>query len=81
MTLAACPPELRSDQFVAFLGSATRYASDGDNLLIELLADGGTMTFTRPAQPNRLRLLLRPIVRPSSAIYPTQASCPSKPSR
>jgi D-alanyl-D-alanine carboxypeptidase len=45
MTLAACPEGSRSDQFVAFLGSATRYASDGDNLVLELLADGGTMTF------------------------------------
>ncbi len=45
MTLVACPEGSRSDQFVAFLGSATRYASDGDNLVLELLADGGTMTF------------------------------------
>jgi D-alanyl-D-alanine carboxypeptidase len=45
MTLAACPEGSRSDQFVAFLGSAARYYSDGDNLILELMADGGTMTF------------------------------------
>lgn len=43
-TLAACPPGSRSDQFIQFLGSAVRYTFDGDNLLIELVADGGTLT-------------------------------------
>lgn len=46
MTLAACSEGSRSDQFVALLGSATRYYSDGDNLILELMADGGTMELT-----------------------------------
>lgn len=45
MTLAACPPESRSDQFVALLGSAARYFLADGNLHIDLMADGGTMTF------------------------------------
>jgi D-alanyl-D-alanine carboxypeptidase len=45
MTKAACPPESRSDQFVAYLGSAANYFYEDGNLYIDLLADGGTMVF------------------------------------
>lgn len=45
-TLAACPDGSRGDQFVALLGSAARYFFDGDQLFIDLAADGGTMAFT-----------------------------------
>ncbi len=45
MTMAACPPESLSDQFVAYLGSAANYFYEDGNLHIDLMADGGTMTF------------------------------------
>ncbi|MEZ4837008.1 MAG: META domain-containing protein [Caldilineaceae bacterium] len=45
MTRAMCPPDSRSDQFVRLLGGAAIYFFDGDNLLIDLFADGGTLTF------------------------------------
>jgi len=44
-TLAACPPESRSDQFTQYLSSAARYFLEDGNLYIDLMADGGTMTF------------------------------------
>ena len=43
MTMAACPPELRSDQFVKLLGAAARYFFADGKLFIDLMADGGTM--------------------------------------
>ena len=45
MTMVACPPESLSDQFVAYLGSAAKYFYEDGNLHIDLMADGGTMTF------------------------------------
>ncbi len=45
MTMAACPPDSRSDQFVALLGSVVRYYFEDAQLYIDLLADGGTMVF------------------------------------
>ena len=45
MTAAACPPDSRSDQFVALLGGAARYFFEGDKLFIDLMADGGTLAF------------------------------------
>jgi hypothetical protein len=45
MTMAACPPESRSDQFVQLLGGAAIYFFEEDNLYIDLMADGGTMAF------------------------------------
>ncbi|MEZ4640517.1 MAG: META domain-containing protein [Caldilineaceae bacterium] len=55
MTRAMCPPDSRSDQFVRLLGGAAIYFFDGDNLLIDLFADGGTLTFA-PAPPTSLTL-------------------------
>lgn len=46
MTLAACPPESRSDDFIQYLGSAAIYFFKDENLNIDLMADGGTLTFT-----------------------------------
>jgi len=51
MTLAACPPESRSDEFVANLGYAARYFFEDGFLYIDLFADGGTMAFAPAAQP------------------------------
>ena len=46
MTMAACPPESRSDRFVHLLGGAASYAIVKGNLQIGLMADGGTMIFS-----------------------------------
>ena len=45
MTMAACPPESRSDQFVEYLSSAAIYFFEDGSLYIDLFADGGTLTF------------------------------------
>ena len=45
MTMAACPPDSRSDQFVQYLGFAARYFFQAGRLYIDLFADGGTMAF------------------------------------
>lgn len=42
-TLAACPPESRSEEFVQKLGFAARYFFQDGNLFIDLKADGGTL--------------------------------------
>jgi D-alanyl-D-alanine carboxypeptidase len=45
MTMAACPPGSRSDQFVKLLSNAARYHFLNGGLYIDLNADGGTMAF------------------------------------
>jgi hypothetical protein len=40
-----CPPESRSDQFVALLGGAAIFFFEDGNLIIDLMADGGTMIY------------------------------------
>jgi heat shock protein HslJ len=45
MTMAMCPPESLSDRFVQYLNEAAIYFYDGENLLFDLPADSGTMTF------------------------------------
>ncbi|NCC32664.1 MAG: META domain-containing protein, partial [Chloroflexia bacterium] len=45
VTLAACPAESRSEQLLKLLPGAALYRFDGEELLIELMADGGTLTF------------------------------------
>jgi heat shock protein HslJ len=49
MTKAACPPGSRSNDFVKYLGAAAIYFFEDGNLLIDLMADGGTMAFA-PAE-------------------------------
>jgi heat shock protein HslJ len=49
MTMAACPPESRSDDFVKYLGFARIYFFKDGNLFMDLFADGGTLEFT-PAE-------------------------------
>lgn len=44
-TLAACPPESLSDQYLASLAAAAIYFFEEDDLLMDLFADGGTMRF------------------------------------
>jgi len=53
MTMAACPPESRGDQFVHLLSSAAIYSLADGNLQIDLIADGGTMVFA-PAGENAM---------------------------
>ena len=45
-TLVACPPGSRGDEFRLKLDSVARYSMQDGNLLLEMMADGGTMTFT-----------------------------------
>jgi pimeloyl-ACP methyl ester carboxylesterase/heat shock protein HslJ len=45
MTMAACPPESLSEQFIEHLGYAAIYFFEDGNLFIDLFADGGTMEF------------------------------------
>lgn len=44
-TRSACPPDSRSDQFIQLLEGAARYFFEDGNLYIDLMADGGTLTF------------------------------------
>jgi heat shock protein HslJ len=50
MTMAACPPESRSDQFIRLLGGAARCFFEEGNLYIDLFADGGTLAFAPVAK-------------------------------
>ena len=45
MTRAMCSPESRSDDFLKYLGSSANYFFQDGDLLIDLMADGGTMVF------------------------------------
>lgn len=45
VTAAACGENSRSERLLSLLPSAALYRFDGDDLLIELMADGGTLTF------------------------------------
>ena len=44
-TTDICPPDSRGDQFLSLLGGAAGYSFEGDRLLIDLMADGGTLAF------------------------------------
>jgi heat shock protein HslJ len=44
-TLAACPPDSLSDDFLKYLGFAAIYFFEDESLFIDLMADGGTMQF------------------------------------
>jgi heat shock protein HslJ len=46
MTLVACPPGSLADQFLTNLKGAAIYFFEGDNLLIDLMVDSGTMRFS-----------------------------------
>jgi heat shock protein HslJ len=47
MTMAACPPGSRSEEFVQHLGFAAIYFFEDGHLFIDLMADGGTMKFSQ----------------------------------
>lgn len=51
MTMAMCAPGSLSDQFVSRLSNAAVYFFQGDDLLIDLFADGGTMGFSENPPP------------------------------
>lgn len=44
-TLAACPDDSRSDQFLQNLGFVANYFFEGDRLFMDMMADGGTLEF------------------------------------
>ena len=44
-TLVACGEGSRGDDFLTYLGYVAAYLFDGDTLLLDLKADGGTMSF------------------------------------
>ncbi|MGD2078507.1 MAG: serine hydrolase [Chloroflexota bacterium] len=46
MTMAACSEESRSDQFVQLLNGLALYFFEEGDLYIDLMADGGTLTFS-----------------------------------
>lgn len=46
MTLAACPPESKSEDFIQYLGFAAIYFFQDGDLFIDLFADGGTLRFS-----------------------------------
>ena len=46
ITMAQCPPDSRSDDFIKYLGYAAIYFFKDGNLYIDLFADGGTMGFS-----------------------------------
>jgi pimeloyl-ACP methyl ester carboxylesterase len=50
MTMAACPPGSRSDDFIKYLGFAAIYFYQDGNLYIDLMADGGTMSLSPAGQ-------------------------------
>ena len=45
MTMALCPGESRSEDFVKYLGAAAIFFFEDSTLYIDLMADGGTMSF------------------------------------
>ena len=45
VTLALCEPESLSDQFLQYLNDAAVYSFDGEDLLLDLPADSGTLRF------------------------------------
>jgi heat shock protein HslJ/LysM repeat protein len=47
MTLALCPPDSRSDDFINYLGFAANYFFEDGDLFIDMMADGGTMQFEK----------------------------------
>ena len=49
MTMAACPPESKSDDFVKYLDSAAIYFFQDADLYIDLKVDSGTMQFSSSA--------------------------------
>lgn len=69
MTKAMCPPDSRSDQFVKLLNFASIYFFEEGNLIIDLMADGGTMVFSRdeiaPEDSNESKLSVSPLTEKS----------------
>ena len=49
-TLALCPPESRSEQFLKYLGSAAHYFFKDGKLFVDMFADGGTLAFAPRAE-------------------------------
>jgi hypothetical protein len=44
-TLAACPPESLSDEYIQLINDAVIYFREGDFLYLDIMMDVGTMKF------------------------------------
>ena len=46
-TMAECPPESHSDEYIRLLNDAVSYVLEGDHLFISIIIDSGIMKFAR----------------------------------
>jgi hypothetical protein len=44
-TMAACPPESLSDEYIQLLNDAVAFIRQGEVLFIDIMMDAGTMRF------------------------------------
>lgn len=51
-TLVACPPDSLADQYLQYLSFARIFFFEGEDMLFDLMADGGTMRFSEPVVPS-----------------------------
>ena len=47
MTLAECGPSSQYDEYISLLGQVATYERKGDTLILNLMADSGSMTFSK----------------------------------
>ena len=74
-TLAACPPESRSEQFLTMLGGAGTYAVGNGQLRIDLIADSGNMVFVpQTAAPPPTAVPPQPTPIPPTPVPPPPGS-------
>jgi len=67
MTLAECGPTSQYDEYISLLGQVATYERKGDSLLLDLMGDGGQMTFSK------LYAVTGRIVTPAEATLPEEA--------
>lgn len=72
MTLAECEPGSLYDEYIDLLGPVVTYAREGDSLILNLAADGGTMKFSR------LHAVTGRITVPVGATLPEKAEVEAK---
>jgi heat shock protein HslJ len=78
MTLAACGPESLGDRFVQDLNAAESYLMDGEDLIIVLKLDTGSMRLEVPEEnPAIAPAVEPPTVEPAPIPLPTQAVAPA----
>ncbi|MFQ5812502.1 MAG: META domain-containing protein [Anaerolineae bacterium] len=67
MTLAECGPSSQYDEYISLLGQVATYERKGDTLILNLMADSGSMTFSK------LYAVTGKIVAPAEATLPEKA--------